>query len=453
MSAPRRPDPLAVAVGNASLLGVGYLLLGRRALFWTAAVVTAALLWLTYEAAGTWCELLVVLWWAAVVAHGWWLARRPPSAGPGRGQRVLAFALTVPVLAAAGWVRFDAYGIEDTVAEARADGSCRDAVDAQEGVGLRHRLVAAPVAARGDTVVEACERLDTAASYLSGGLTGDLDMLGSAFERLGAVLREPGNEPTVGATLQRYLGQLPTDDGCRDLRVADWLRDRGTGPRELTGPASAAAARIGPGALVECGDALMSDERWSGARENYQRLLAEYPGDARADDAREGIAKAGLAIELDRVEELVEAADGMDSGYCRRPAKYSAAPVHRKGKSGAVFVGDTEYTAKLPEAWRSDTPNAALVVCADEAEAGDVVETCAYRDHDGRIGSVRFNKLAVRVKVYALRTGKLVRDRTVQMSGESCPGILRYFDSMPSRMAVSPSKADVRDAFAPVVGR
>jgi hypothetical protein len=39
------------------------------------------------------------------------------------------------------------------------------------------------------------------------------------------------------------------------------------------------------------------------------------------------------------------------------------------------------------------------------------------------------------------------------MGGESCPGILRYFGALPSRMAVTPSNADVRDAFGPVVGR
>jgi hypothetical protein len=326
-------------------------------------------------------------------------------------------------------------------------------VAAQDEVGFRHRLTAAPVAARGDAVVEACERLDAASGYLSGGLSGDLDMLRTGFKRLGAVLGEPGNEQTVGATLKRFLGQLPTDDGCRTVRIADWLRDRGTGPRVLAGPASATSARIAPGALMECGDALMADEDWANARDRYRRLVDEHPGDGRADDAREGIRKAGLAIQLDRLGELVTAADSMSTGYCRTPAKYSDAPAYRKGKSRALFVGDTEYTDRLPEKWRADTPDAALVVCTGEAEAGDVVETCQYRDHKGRIGSVRFNRLAVPVKAYALRTGKLVTDRTVQMGGESCPGILRYFDELPSRQAVTPSKADVRDAFEPVVGR
>ncbi|MFH8440028.1 hypothetical protein ACH4D3_02185 [Streptomyces sp. NPDC018026] len=450
---PRAPDPLAVAVANASLLGAGYLILGRRALFWAAAAVTASLLWLTYRTAETWCELLVLLWWATAVGHGWWLARRHPAAGARRAQRLLALALTVPVLAAAGWVRSDAQGVQDEVAAARADGDCGAVADAQEGVGFRHRLVAAPVAARGDAVVEACERLDTAGGYLSGGLTGDLDSLRTGFRRLGAELGESGNERTVRATLDRFLGRLPTDDGCLTVSIADWLREHASGPRDLTGPASATAARVAPQALLDCAGDFMFTEDWPDARERYQRLLDEYPDDAHADAARKGIRKAGLAIELDRVRELIEAADSMGSGYCRKPAKYSQAPAYRKGRIQAVFVGDTEYTDKLPEEWRTDTAHASLVVCADEAEAGDVVETCQYQDHNGRIGSVRFNKLAVRVKGYALRTGKLVVDRTVQMGGESCPGILRYFGALPSRMAVTPSNGDVRDAFGPVVGR
>ncbi|CAL9621963.1 hypothetical protein [Streptomyces sp. enrichment culture] len=446
-------DPLAVAVGNASLLGVGYLVLGRRALFWAAAVVTVSLLWLTYTTAETWCELLVVLWWAAAVGHGWWLARRRQAAGPRRRQRLLALALTVPVLAAAGWVRSDAQGIADDVAEARADGDCGAAVAAQDGVAFRHRLVAAPAAARGDAVVDACERLDTAGGYLSAGLTGDLDSLETGFRRLGAVLGESGNERTVRAALDRFLGRLPTDDGCLTVSIADWLREHAPGPRGLTGPASATAARTAPQALMDCADGFMFTEDWADARERYQRLLDEYPDDAHADAARKGVRKAGLAIELDRISELITAADSMGSGYCRKPAKYSQAPAYRKGRTSAVFVGDTEYTDKLPEKWRTDTAHASLVVCTGEAEAGDVVETCQYRDHNGRIGSVRFNKLAVRVKGYALRTGKLVVDRTVQLGGESCPGVLRYFGALPSRMAVTPSNGDVREAFGPVVGR
>ncbi|WP_055419488.1 tol-pal system YbgF family protein [Streptomyces pactum] len=451
---PREPDPLAVAVGNASLLGAGYLILGRRGLFWAAAVVTVSLVWLTAAKAETWCELLLLLWWAAVVAHGWRLARRHPAAGPRRGQRVLALALTLPVLVSAGWLRFDAHGIEDSVDEARADGDCVAAVDAQDGVGFGHRLAAAPVAARGDRVVEACERLDTASGYLSGGLTGDLDMLETGFGRLGTVLEEPGNEQTVATALKRFLGQLPTGDGCQTVRIADWLRDREAGPEGLTTPSSATAARIAPEALMKCADALMTDREWANARDRYQRLLDEHPGDKRARTAREGMRKAGLAIELDHVRELVSATDGMSTGYCREPAKYSQAPAYRKGTNRALFVGDGEYTDKLPDGWQaSDAAKAALVVCVDSAGMGDTVETCRYRDDDQRVRSVTFRKVEVRVKAYALRTGKLVSDRKLQISGSSCPYFISYYGSPPAQRSVTPSDADVRDAFEPVVKR
>ncbi|MFH9569274.1 tol-pal system YbgF family protein [Streptomyces sp. NPDC017454] len=451
---PREPDPLAVAVGNASLLGAGYLIMGRLGLFWGAAVVTVPLVWLVAAKAETWCELVLLLWWAVVVAHGWRLARRHPAAGPRRGQRVLALALALPVLVTAGWLRFDAHGIEDAVEEAREDGDCVAVVAAQERVGFGHRLAAAPVAARGDTVVEACERLDAAAGYLSGGLTGDLDMLKTGFGRLGTVLGEPGNERTVEATLKHFLGQLPTEDGCRTVRIADWLRDRESGPEDLSDPSSATAARIAPEALMECGDTLMTDEEWANARDRYRRLLDEHPADERAEAAREGVRKAGLAIELDNVQDLVTAADDMNTGYCRKPAKYSQAPTYRKGSNRALFVGDSEYTDKLPDGWHAtDAAEAALVVCVDSAGMGNTVETCQYRDHDERIRSITFHQVEVRVKAYALRTGKLVTDRKLQISGSSCPYFISYYGSPPSRRSVTPTDADVRDAFGPVVKR
>ncbi|MER7055982.1 hypothetical protein [Streptomyces sp. NPDC000351] len=451
---PREPDPLAVAVGNASLLGAGYLIMGRRGLFWAAAVVTVPLVWLVAAKAETWCELVLLLWWAVVVAHGWRLARRHPAAGPRRGQRVLALALALPVLVTAGGLRFDAHGIADAVEEAREDGDCVAVVTAQERVGPGHRLAAAPVAARGDTVVEACERLDTAAGYLSGGLGGDLGMLKTGFGRLGTVLGEPGNERTVEATLKHFLGRLPTADGCRTVRIADWLRDRENGPEDLSGPSSATAARIAPEALMECGDTLMTDKEWANARDRYRRLLDEHPGDERAEEAREGIRKAGLAIELDNVRDLVAAADGMNTGYCRKPAKYSQAPAHREGANRALFVGDSEYTDKLPDGWHAtDAAKAALVVCVDSAGMGKTVETCQYRDDDERVRSVTFREVEVRVKAYALRTGKLVTDRKLRISGSSCPYFISYYGSPPSQRSVTPSDSDVRDAFEPVVER
>ncbi len=193
---------------------------------------------------------------------------------------------------------------------------------------------------------------------------------------------------------------------------------------------------------MDCADGFMFTEDWPDARERYQRLLDEYPEDAHADAAQQGAGKAGLAIELDRITELVAAADSISSGYCRKPAKYSQAPPTARGRTRAVFVGDTEYTDKLPEAWRTDTAHASLVVCTGEAEAGDVVETCQYRDHNGGIGSVRFNKLAVRVKGLRAADREARRRPHGAAGAASCPGIVGYFDALPSRMAVTPSNGD-----------
>jgi hypothetical protein len=67
-------DPLAVALGNASLLGVGYLMLERRKLAVAAGAVTVVLVSALVSVARSWCEVVVLLWWAAVIVHGWFLA-------------------------------------------------------------------------------------------------------------------------------------------------------------------------------------------------------------------------------------------------------------------------------------------------------------------------------------------------------------------------------------------
>ncbi|MCF2434971.1 hypothetical protein LV779_11225 [Streptomyces thinghirensis] len=57
------------------------------------------------------------------------------------------------------------------------------------------------------------------------------------------------------------------------------------------------------------------------------------------------------------------------------------------------------------------------------------------------------------MKAYVLRTGKLVTDRKLQISGTSCPYFISYYGSPPSQQSVTPSDDDVRDAFESVVKR
>jgi hypothetical protein len=451
---------LAVALGNATLLGIGYLLLRQWRLAATAALGTALLLDLTASTAETLYEVLLLLWWAAGIAHGWFLARRRPEHVVRRGQRAGTLGLALAVVLAAVLLRADAYGIENRVTGAREGGDCGAAVAAQGEVWWGHRLAGAPVVESGDAVVEACHRLDGAAATLArAARRGSTEDLERGFGTLAGVLDEPGNEQTVRTVLDSFLDGLPTDDSCDTAALTAWLRDRGTG-HDVLDHAADAAARTEPAALVGCGDHLMTEDAWQQARTHYQRLLDAYPDDARTDEARDGVREATLAIELDHVRGLVENTYGADSGYCSKPAKYSGAPPYRKGTNRALFLGDSEYTDKLPGSWRTGDPTkAALVVCADAAENGTAVETCAYENDKSRYlpHQVTFYKVKIPLKIYELRTGKRLDPRSVQIDGGSCPSVLHYeyylHDLGPGDQFVSTSKSGVRDAFRPVVRR
>ncbi|GAA2588801.1 hypothetical protein GCM10010304_36100 [Streptomyces roseoviolaceus] len=461
---PRPPapsDPSAVALGNATLLGIGYLLLRKWRLAAIAVLGTAVLLDLIASTADTWYEILLILWWAACIAHGWFLARRRPEQAVRRGQRAGTLALTLAVVLTASLLRIDAYGIENRVTEAREGGDCEAAVAAQGEVGWGHRLAGAPVVEPGDAVVEACHRLEGAAATLArAARRGSTEDLGRGFGTLAGVLNEPGNEQTVRMVLDTFLEGLPTDDSCDTAALTAWLRDRGPS-HDVLDRSAGTAARTEPAALVGCGDHLMTEDAWRQARTHYQRLLDTYPDDARTGEARDGVREATLAIELDDVRGLVEDSYDASSGYCSEPAKYSGAPPYRKGSGRALFLGDTEYTDRLPGSWRTGDPaKAALVVCADEAENGAAVQTCRYENKKSAYlpHQVTFYKVKIPLKIYELRTGKRLDPRSVQIGGGSCPSVLRYtsygtYDLGPGDQFVSTSKSGVRDAFRPAVGR
>lgn len=479
---PRPHDPTAAALGNASLLGVGYLLLGRRRLAVVAAAVTVVLVCVLFRVARPWCEAVLLLWWAAVTAHGWFLAGgsggRGGRGGRGaaRGRRTAALGAACLVLLPAGFWRFDAAGIERDIAEAHRRGDCSRVLAAQDAVRLPHRVAGAPPAARGDALAEVCDRLEGAGARLGlelddGTRAADTaeaakvaDNLKESFDVLASALAEPGNEKVVRATLEEFLGALPADGHCRTVTVTDWLRRRHPGQEALdryAGAVERAVARTAPAALAGCGDDLADAGQWEEARNHYRRLLDRYPGDERADRARKGVVRATRAIELANVTRLLAGPGDEQSEYCSAPAKYSGAAPYRKGRANrALFSGPTEYTDRLPDEWRTAVPaDAVLVVCVEQPEFGTPVRTCPYeREPSGSTRNVTFHKIAVPVKAYELRTGRLVADRTLEIGGTSCPGIITYYtvgdhDSGPPDQYVSPSDADVRAAFGPLVGR
>ncbi|MFD9908216.1 tol-pal system YbgF family protein [Streptomyces sp. NPDC059063] len=463
-------DPLAVALGNASLLGVGYLLLRRRVLALFTGMVSVVLVSVLAAVARPWCEVVVLGWWVAVVGHGWfvaggrlrWRSPRGRKAGPVRGQRLVALGVTVPVLLAVGLLRYDAARIHSDVTDAREHGDCARVLAAQDRVWSGHRVADAPLTARGDRTVEACHRLARAGDDLTAGLRGDTDALASGFDTLAAVLAEPGNDRTVGAVLDAFLAGLPVKSPCRTVTVTDWLRHRQPSRTALDRSAGA-VARTAPAALAGCGDDLMAAKEWKKARKHYQQLLDQYPGDARAPEARKAVARATLAIELAHVRRLLDGPSDTQPEYCSTPAKYRGAAPYRRGVNRALFFGNDTYARKLPAAWRtSDPTRAALVVCADEDDEGTPVRTCPYENKTlpDFPADVTFHKIAIPMKVYELRTGKRIADRKVQISGASCPQVLEYTSSSlvgdlgpPSDVNVKASKADVRAAFWPLFHR
>ncbi len=458
--ADRTHDPLAVALGNASLLGVGYLILGRRRLALLTGLVTAVLLVLlgtAFRTAG--CEVAVGVWWAALVGHGWFLAGGRRRWTAVRRQRVVALAVTVPVLLVAGLLRFDASAVGHRVDAAREKGDCGRVVSAQDGAWFGPRLADAPLTALGDRSVAACRRLETAREQLTRGLGGDTTALQAGFGTLAAVLAEPGNDHVVDTVLNGFLGGLPVKDPCRTVTVTDWLRDRRPSHDALDRSAGT-VARTAPAALQGCADHLMADRNWQAARGRYQQLIDQYPGDARAPGARTGVRHATLSIELAQVRGLLTGPTDIQPEYCDSPAKYSGAPAFRKGRvNRAMFYGNDTYSGKLPGGWRTTDPaHAVLVVCADTEDYGTTVETCPYENKmlPEFPDEVKFHKIAIPVKVYELRTGKLLTKRKVQISGASCPSVLHYTyyisDIGPGDdQYVKASKDNVRAAFRPVV--
>lgn len=449
-------DPLAVAIGNASLLGIGYLMLGRRLLAALNLLITVGLLVLLTTVARTlWFEIVVAVWWVAVIAHGWFLARR----GLRRvdtGQRILAVAVTLVVLAAFGLLRFDAARIEQTVLDARGSGDCAPALTATDRVWVGHRLADSPLVARVEPTRPACRQLQLITSRLDGALGGSGEPLAPQLDGLTRVLADtPGHNTMVDKVLDRFIDGLPGQQPCRIVELTDQLRKR-----QQTGNAvdrtTDAVGRVAPSALLRCGDET-STRDWKRARQLYQQVLDQYPGHELTATAQEGVQKATLAIELANVRELLAGTEGTQPPYCSSPAQYSGAAPYAKGPTRAMVFGNAEYSQKLPPEWRAtDATDTVLVVCAGSEEYGDPVQTCPYTSNGSLRGfptQVTFHKIAIPVRAFELRTGKLVAETKVMIGGASCPEKFDYSSYIadlgpPSDQYVLASDNDIRAGFA-----
>ena len=449
----RSHDPLAVAVANASLLGVGYLMLGRRWLAVLAELVTVGLVVVLVVAVrAAWLEMVLLVWWVAVIAHGWVLARRPPRRTV-RWQRVVALIVTVPVLLAVVLLRIQAAGIGRDVAQARGDGDCTQALTALDSIWLGDRVADAPLTARLDLTARACHQLHAAMALLRTAGTGDIDALKAGFADLAAVLAQlPGHEKMVDTVLNWFLSGQSWTGHCQAADITDWLRHRPATHNALDRSAGV-ATHAEPGALVGCGDDLMSRQDWAAAQARYQQLLDRFPGNQLTGRAQQGAQRARLAVELANVRSLLQGGTGSTQpAYCATPAPYGDAAPYGKRINAGLIYGNDDYTHQLPSQWRaSDPTKAVLVVCAGETQFGPAVRTCTYQSetNPNTVVDVTFHKIKISVKAYELRTGNLVFNASVNIGGRSCPNTFRS-EGVPTDRYVEPADSDVRAAFAPL---
>ncbi|GAA2138434.1 hypothetical protein GCM10009802_47890 [Streptomyces synnematoformans] len=436
-----------------------------------------------------------------------------PAAGPPappvnrRRDRLVALAVAAPVLLACTALRLDASRIEDNAADAHRAGECAQAVSDLDGLWFGHRLADAPLTARAEDSTEACELLlkaedeadrhrlraartlqvyadhpealwegadnrradlllAQAEDELETGLTGDVDRLSAGFGHLGTVLTEYTGEHggqdrsgDVDEVLDGFLGALPTDDACQTKAVTDWLGQRESGDDGL-GRAADVVPEVAPAAMVDCGDALMAEDTWEEARTQYRQLLDEYPDHELTGAAADGVERADTAIELDNVRGLLSGAGGGKPEYCDSPAPYRGAKPYRGGgPHRALLYGQNGHRSKLPSSWKAkDAKDAVVILCAGKPRYGATVATCPY-EYDSGIGKVKnvsFKNRDIPVRVYELRTGKLVKKTTVEIGGSSCPATLPYTyygidTGPPSQKYVTSSDSDVRAGYEPLI--
>ncbi|MEO3842029.1 MULTISPECIES: tol-pal system YbgF family protein [unclassified Streptomyces] len=439
----------------------------------------------------------------------------PPSAPPVlpanvRRDRLVALLVAAPVLLACTALRLDASRIEGNAADAHRAGECAQAVSDLEGLWFGHRLADAPLTARAEDGTEACELLlkaerqaeddrirgartlkayaahpgalwDGAAGRradlllaqaedeLDAGLTGDTDALSAGFGHLATVLQEyaggdaEGGEDRSGdvdKAIDGFLGALPTDDACQTKEVTDWLGAHETGDDGLARAADV-VPEVAPAAIVDCGDALMADDTWKQARTQYEQLLDEYPDSELAGAAKDGVERADLAIQLDKVRGLLKPGEyGEKPAYCDNPAPYRGAKPYRgEGPHRAMLIGQSKHRSKLPSSWLAKDPkDAVAIICAGSSKHGATVANCPYEDDIAIGGSVNvaFKNREIPVRVYELRTGKLAKKTTVEIGGASCPAVLEYTyygvdTGPPSEVYVKSSESDVRAGYEPLI--
>ena len=452
---PTRPpsggDRLAVVLGNATLLGIGYLFLGRSVLAACAVVGSCVgVVGLALTPGEPWWLLGLGLWWAAMVVHSWFLtsANTGPAA-PVLWQRIVAASVVVLLVTTGLVLRADAHRLVDDARRSHAAGDCTTASETLYRLHAGHNVVAGTTVLDGRAELEACgvlldalaqsepvtaaERLQAYLDHPSAAWKGAgperaarllaAGNLKSGFEQLRTTLSDaPDQSGAVRKVVETYLAGL--DDGkspCEVLKTDEWIHDRTGDPPELAEPIAAVADEV-PERVLACAREQAETTRLTEASATYEQFLDRFGDHKKARTARSEQYDVDTAIQRD---EALAAFSG--NTYCKDPVPYRGAPAYAGSDPHKAWWFGIPESRTLPSGWETlDIDEAELVVCLHDAGRGRYLETCRYTADDAVL-TARFHAWKFRITAYSLRTGKAVERYTTEI-GDPCPEFY-FFDA------------------------
>ncbi|MGH8876169.1 MAG: tetratricopeptide repeat protein [Stackebrandtia sp.] len=465
----RPVDPVAVVVGNASLLGIGYMFMRRPRL--AAAAVTGAVFFgfaLALDPGAVFWRILLALWWSATIVHSWWLTRHPADErplvdiddpDPTWRSRVFAVGVTGLVLVSFMGLRLDAWLIVQSAAQVHEDGDCEQAIVSLEELGATHRIAYGSTTAAGEADLEACRMLVTALdqqpdvgaetleSYLkhpgarwegAGPKRAELLLtvsrivdhnveaaLKAAFTQLSVTVKEtPGESGNVREVVEAFVSDLGAEiSDCRAKKINDWLYARSWGAPEISDPIAAASGNV-PDRMLDCARARFDADDFEEARKVYKQFLSEFPDHRQADKAADELYKVESAIERKNVNGLLESEE-----YCDAPAPYRGAePYKGKGPHEMRMFGLSADEHDFPKSWTTrDVDDTVLAVCVDGPSRGSFQQSCLYESPMAPYGATKVDFYAskFKIKAYEVKTGERVASYTKEI-GDPCPAVLKY---------------------------
>ncbi|MET7280342.1 hypothetical protein ABZS29_19045 [Kribbella sp. NPDC005582] len=347
---------------------------------------------------------------------------RSPMVALRNSRRLQAgVAALLVALIGLGWLRYDAGRINHAVDAARAAGDCGQVAVAQERYGFGHRIAAWSLVTEAEDV-KVCGRLADAGDQMDKLFAGDLQTFARGFRTLNTTLDDPDQQAPVGVALDKFLRKLPGNRPCATVEVAEWLNDR----KPLRTPLDRTYTvihELEPAALLKCATETMDQV---GTRDQaevfYERLVKRYPANPLVAKAKTALAAIDRQKEQEEIVDLISRSDSDPEAYCNTPVGFSQAAPYGRGVNQAVVVGGDDRTAMLPTAWQA-TVHAS---CIESPSRGEVA-----------------------------RTGRLVIDTKIQVSGSVCPDPFRYrgkaFEEPPRHTSVVPTEASVAAAFRPLI--